>query len=302
MQLWSLLKVACLLKKELKLEEIKEWFWTDSKVIIGYIKNDARRFKTFVANRVQQIRENTDAQQWCYVPTRENSADSTSRGLNAARVHYGSCWFQGPPLLWQNEKNWPGVMGVEVEVFTDDPELRREAKSYAAFLHEDIVAGLEERISSWPRLKRIIGLVLCFKKKLLDCIRGNRSAKELDHTKQHSVPLDLQGIKMAKKEIIRSVQRRHFEEVSISQGKGKCLKSCSSIVKLDPFIDDERILRDGGRIQRSALANEMEHLVLLSKSCRTAELVVRWCHEQVAHAGRGMTMNQMGPRFLGDKM
>ena len=53
-------KMACLLKKELKLEEIKEWFWTDSKVVIGYIKNDARRFKTFVTNRVQQIRENTD--------------------------------------------------------------------------------------------------------------------------------------------------------------------------------------------------------------------------------------------------
>ena len=49
-------KMACLLKKELKLEEIKEWFWTDSKVVIGYIKNYARRFKTFVANRVQQIR------------------------------------------------------------------------------------------------------------------------------------------------------------------------------------------------------------------------------------------------------
>ena len=84
-------KMACLLKKELKLEEKREWFWTDSKVVIGYIKNDDRRFKTFVANRVQQIRENTDVQQWCYVPTREIPADCTSRGLNAARVHSGSC-------------------------------------------------------------------------------------------------------------------------------------------------------------------------------------------------------------------
>ena len=74
-------------------------------------------------------------QQWCYVPTRENPADSTFRRLNAARVHSGSCWFQGPPFLWQNEKSWPGVKGVEVEVLTDDPELRREAKSYAAFVH-----------------------------------------------------------------------------------------------------------------------------------------------------------------------
>ena len=246
-------KMACLLKKEFKLEKIKESFWADSRVVIGYIKNESRRFKTFVANRVQQIRENTDVQQWRYVPTRENPADGASRGLNAARVHSGSCWFQGPPFLWQNENNWPGVKGVEVEVRTDDPELRRETKSYAAFVHEDIVAGLEERISSWPRLTRIVALVLCFKKKVLDCITGNSSTKKLDHTRQHSVPLDLEGIKMVEKEIIR----RHFGEELISLGKGKCLKSCSSILKLDSFIDDEGILRVGGRIKRSAVASEM---------------------------------------------
>ena len=176
-------KMACLLKKELKLEKIKEWFWTDSRVVVGYIKNDSRRFKTFVANQVQQITENTDVQQWCYAPTRENPVDGASRGLNAARVHPGSCWFQGPPFLWQNESNWPGTKGVEVEVHTDDPELRRETESYVVFVHEDIVAGLEERISNWPRLKRIVALELCFKKKVLDCIRGNSSTKELDHTR-----------------------------------------------------------------------------------------------------------------------
>ena len=152
-------------------------------------------------------------QQWCYVPTRENPANGASRGLNAARVHSGSCWFQRPSFLWQNENSWPGVKGVEMEVLTDDPELRREARLYAAIVHEDIIESLEEIISSWPRLKRIIGLVLCFKKKVLDCIRGSMSAKELNHTKQHcSALLDLEGIKMLKEEIIRSVQRRYFGE------------------------------------------------------------------------------------------
>ena len=79
-------------------ERIETWgdeklVWTGSKVVIGYIKNYAQRFKTFVTNRVQQIIEGTDVQQWCYVPTRENTADGASRGLNSARVHTGSCWF-----------------------------------------------------------------------------------------------------------------------------------------------------------------------------------------------------------------
>ena len=92
-------KMACLLKKELNLGEVAKWFWTDSKVVLGYIKNDVRRFKTFVANRIQKIRENTEVREWQYIPTRENPADDASRGLNAERVDSGSRWFQGPLFL-----------------------------------------------------------------------------------------------------------------------------------------------------------------------------------------------------------
>ena len=89
-------KMACLLKKGLKLGEIKKWFWTD-KVVIGYIKNDVRRLKTFVANWVQQIRENTNVQQWFYVPMWENPADDASRGLSQPEYIPMGEWEQ---LAW----------------------------------------------------------------------------------------------------------------------------------------------------------------------------------------------------------
>ena len=187
--------MACLLKKELNLGVVEEWFWTDSKVVLSYIKNDARRLKTFVANRIKQIRENTELQQWQYVPTRENPADDASRCLNAERVDSGSRWFQGPLFLWPNEKDWPVKNSVDVEVHVDDPELKKEAKSYAAVTHEDITGYIEGRISSWHRLKRIIALVLCFKKRLLNCIIKDRSSKEKYCTNNHySTPLDIEAI------------------------------------------------------------------------------------------------------------
>ena len=37
-------KISAILQRELEYEEITETFWTDSKVIIGYISHDARRF------------------------------------------------------------------------------------------------------------------------------------------------------------------------------------------------------------------------------------------------------------------
>ena len=78
----SSVKLACLLKKELNLGKINHYFWADSKVVLGYIRNNTRRFKTFVANKIFQIKEDTNAEQ-CYIPIKENPADDTSRGLNA---------------------------------------------------------------------------------------------------------------------------------------------------------------------------------------------------------------------------
>jgi len=40
-------------KRELEIEKLEEYYWTDSKVVLGYVNNDAQRFHTFVANRIQ---------------------------------------------------------------------------------------------------------------------------------------------------------------------------------------------------------------------------------------------------------
>ena len=50
-------KAAAILEKELEYKEIDEFYWTDSKVTLGFINNVSRRFRKYVANRVQAIRE-----------------------------------------------------------------------------------------------------------------------------------------------------------------------------------------------------------------------------------------------------
>ena len=96
-------KISALLKRELEYENITEWFWTDSKIVLGYIANNARRFHVFVANRVQQIREHTEVSQWRYVSTRENPADLASRGASVSELLDKSLWFHGPKFLWEAE-------------------------------------------------------------------------------------------------------------------------------------------------------------------------------------------------------
>lgn len=60
-------RTSDLLKREMELEDLREYFWTDSKVVLGYINNDTRRFHVFVANRIQRIKSSTEPSQWQYV-------------------------------------------------------------------------------------------------------------------------------------------------------------------------------------------------------------------------------------------
>lgn len=57
---------------ELEFELRKVTFFTDSKVVLGYINNETKRFYVYVRNRVDSIRRLTHPSQWNYIPTNLN--------------------------------------------------------------------------------------------------------------------------------------------------------------------------------------------------------------------------------------
>ena len=56
-------KISALLQKELQPLNVKETFWTDREVVLGYIQNESRKFKVFVVNRIGVIRDHTNIHQ-----------------------------------------------------------------------------------------------------------------------------------------------------------------------------------------------------------------------------------------------
>ena len=63
-------RVANQLKRELSLNVDRDIFWTDSQVSLDYIKNETKKLKIFVANRVQFIQDNTKKDQRMYIATK----------------------------------------------------------------------------------------------------------------------------------------------------------------------------------------------------------------------------------------
>lgn len=64
-----------LITEELERKPDSVTFYSDSKVVLGYITNDLRRFYVYVSNRVERIRRTSAPQQWRHVSTQQNPAD-----------------------------------------------------------------------------------------------------------------------------------------------------------------------------------------------------------------------------------
>ncbi|MCG8429838.1 MAG: hypothetical protein MJA29_01505, partial [Candidatus Omnitrophica bacterium] len=112
------------LKFELSISPTCCHFWSDSLIVLQYIRNDTKRFKTFVANRLSEIRESSNPEQWHYVPSALNPADDATRGLSVGDLTQDHRWFRGPEFLWGSEDMWPSQELLNGQSFEGDVEVR----------------------------------------------------------------------------------------------------------------------------------------------------------------------------------
>ncbi|XP_053294707.1 uncharacterized protein LOC128455095 [Pleuronectes platessa] len=146
-------RTSDMLRNELEIQDLQEYFWTDSTVVLGYINNDARRFQVFVANRIQRIKSSTKPEQWFHVASEDNPADHASRGLTAEQLKTSN-WFSGPKFLWQ--KDLPDRACKVEEVKEDDPELRKALVLSTKARENRSLLDRLEKFSDWSRVVQAV--------------------------------------------------------------------------------------------------------------------------------------------------
>ena len=92
-------RIGGMITRELDDPVDSETYWTDSTTVLKYIRNEAKRFHVFVANRVQKIRDESDLSQWRYVDSKNNPADDASRGLRGDQISEQQRWIRGPDFF-----------------------------------------------------------------------------------------------------------------------------------------------------------------------------------------------------------
>ena len=151
-------KLHKFITEQLDLPINKTVFWTDSTIVLQYIRNEARRFQTFVANRLSIIHDASSPYQWRHVDSLHNPADYASRGFSSSEARKLRHWFTGPAFLNQ-ESTWPKLPDQIPDLPEDDHELKRKAQVHMS-IQEHCLQPLLLRYSSFYKLLTSVAWLL----------------------------------------------------------------------------------------------------------------------------------------------
>ena len=256
-----LAKTIC---NEFKIKPARVVLWSDSMIVLAWLRSESTAFKSFVGVRVAEIQSTFESATWRHVPSDLNPADDLSRGITVSEMN--GRWMNGPVFLTKEPEEWP----IETsETPSDVPEVKLRKPLFV--LQSKPTAFMDpSRYSNWPRLCRVTAY----------CFRFIRN------TKSHSVSAN-----PLLPEEIESAERYWVKEVQRELGNWK-----EQYKELTPFEKDG-VVRVGGRLARSPLTYDESHPVLLPADHVISNLIVRDCHNRVLHAGRERTPCETRRKF-----
>lgn len=150
--------------------------------------------------------------------------------------------------------------------------------------------SLPEEVSSWPRLLRITAYCMIFCGKLS---RQTRFSRIFQVPNESSFTT---AIRIVRTFWIDSVQNTHFKEEIAALKSGKPISPSSKLRNLTPFLDEENLLRVGGRLHHSPFSFDEKHPLILPKH-RISDLVVEQAHSRCLHGGTQLTLRTIRLQF-----
>ena len=274
-------------------DKVKISCYTDSKVTLDWIKGNANRWKTFVGNRVAEIQQLVAPNHWHFCPGKDNPADCLTRGMLAQDIVKSDLWRQGPPWLSLSEK--PEESPMEENIVLPQEEMRASSN----FM---IVQGRDYKLlnlSNWSTLTRAINVLAYVRRFFNNCKRGAVRVSTHNPTLSERVrgkTLTHAELTRAKFDLIKWVQMDAYsKEISLLRENKPILRS-SSLINIDPFLDDSGVLRVMGRLENAELSFSSKHPIIVPHG-PLAKLLIEHQHIQLKHSGTSTLLSTLRNEF-----
>ncbi|CAH2093151.1 unnamed protein product [Euphydryas editha] len=247
------------------------YMWSDSSILLSWLRYHSSRWVTFVANRVSHIHDIIPTECWHHVSSGENPADICSRGQFPNEIAHNSLWWAGPSWLSKDRTSWPN--SFESLSPADEAVVKAESKLSSTLLIEKKLTESDQNIfemllSKFSTLQKLLNVLAYINRFIKNAKLSNRTNSNLyiTNVERHNALM----------QIVKHVQQISFsKEILNIQAKRPVLKQFK---KLNPFLDACGILRVGGRISRSGLEYKHKHPALLPPDHPLTILIIDFIH------------------------
>ncbi|XP_076660027.1 uncharacterized protein LOC143363307 [Halictus rubicundus] len=226
-----------------------EYYWSDSMITLAWIEGSPSRWKTFVANRVTEI-QGLSRGKWCHVPSSENPADLLSRGVRSSALESNNLWWNGPDWL-QGQSIKTSIPDYAT---IDPPEQRVICAAIVDTKSSDL--SWMFKFSSYLKLLRVIAY--CFKY-YNNCKHRVKKSQPPEKDSGSFGELSIHEINQAEIAVLKIVQNQAFAREIHEIKQGKVASDLNSLQCLHPFIDDQGLVRVGGRLSNANIEYEQQH-------------------------------------------
>jgi len=249
--------------------------WSDSTVVVSWIKGDPSRWKPFVANRIAQIQELSIPSQWSHCAGTSNPADMLTRGVSASELIESSLWLHGPEFLAQE------VSLVEPEEVFDQVAFElcgEEAKKSVVNTATTRPQVFDvSRWSTFVKALRVLAWVM-----------------RVSHPRP--VDLSLEELEKAKQVLLWDAQLQVYPEEYADLQMGASVSKKSPLYKLTPFLGKDGLLRVKGRLDFADMSYDSKHPIIVPAG-HLATLIVRHQHQLLKHAGVGAMLSSLRDQY-----
>jgi len=288
---------------ELKISFSEVYLWSDSSITLAWLEKPPHHWKTYVANRVSQIRSFVQNVTWKHVPSAQNPADLGTRGLLGGDLVDNSLWWEGPHWLKNSFSEWPkGIPSL-----TSVPETRKTEIFHVTTEHDEIL----NRFSSLHRLLRVVAFMFRFYN---NCkLASNRaipsssadSGQNLKKTATRctktladlvlQVPdITVEEKTFAKNRLILLEQDKFYAEERKALLNSQTISKKSPLYSLNPKLDkDTQLLKVHGRLAYANLPATEKFPVILPTNSRFADLLIQDTHKLLMHAEQTLMMRKI---------
>ncbi|XP_055634174.1 uncharacterized protein LOC129774459 [Toxorhynchites rutilus septentrionalis] len=262
------------------------FFWTDSTCVLHWIAASPSTWNVFVANRVSKFQTISVGCQWRHVSGAENPADLISRGISPEDIIENKVWWHGPAWLEKGPDYWP--------TFPENSTVEEGEEEKRRTVVTNIASGMVE-FNDWyfGKFGSFIVLIRC----TAYWLRLMKLLREPINTRKDTRFLSAIELKEAERLLISRVQQECFHLEWISLSKGEMVPRKSPLRWYNPYISEDGLIRVGGRLKHSAESEETKHPVVLPARHHFTQIIIRYYHEKLLHAGPQLLLGAVRLRY-----